>query len=213
MRFYVGDKVRMLDGCKILLDDPHHVLDSACAGNGVIFTVDGIKKYSNDRIGIHLKGAAKNCDYDKRGLELVERGPNAPKRKKKAKAEKPTPKFKVGDKVRTKPGLVVGKEYWELKYLSGMEAEGIIVCADSDRTYKLNDKPFWYSEEMLELAPETTEKPKEGKTLERGELVKTFMKLTETDKHLKRLTDKMPIIVTTFVFVLSQIENELLGEE
>lgn len=139
MKFYVGDKVKVLDGSKIK-NYTGGFTNAMEDDIGKIFTIESMKKYPGNRYGfrysepLHLFGGVI---YDKRGLELVERGPNAPKRKKKAK---------------------------------------------------------------------------EGKTLERGELVKTFMKLTETDKPLKRLTDKMPIIVTTFVFVLSQIEKELLGE-
>ena len=76
-------------------------------------------------------------------------------------------KFKVGDKVRFKKDLVVGKEYGGLTYLAGMDktkiyvVDGIFSSIFSVKTYSIIDplseghRPWYVSPEMIELAEDT----------------------------------------------------------
>lgn len=61
-------------------------------------------------------------------------------------------KFKVGDKVRLKKGLVVGNIYGKMMFLSGMEFTGKAEVKENTLygNYLINN--FWYSSEMLEPA-------------------------------------------------------------
>lgn len=61
-------------------------------------------------------------------------------------------KFKVGDKVRLKKGLVVGNVYGKMTFLSLMKFTGNaeVKAINSYGIYALNG--FWYSSEMLEPA-------------------------------------------------------------
>ena len=63
-------------------------------------------------------------------------------------------KFKVGDKVRLRDGLEVGKEYGEVRFLSGMEdlkgKELTIYYISEDGDYTFDEANYYCSEEMLE---------------------------------------------------------------
>lgn len=65
-------------------------------------------------------------------------------------------KFKVGDKVRVKSGLVNGKQYGGITYYNQMSSKEIynICSVDNDGDYNLDDNKFWYSAEMLEKVKE-----------------------------------------------------------
>ena len=66
-------------------------------------------------------------------------------------------KFKVGDIVRTRTGLEVGKMYDDVTFWGEMETKrSTIENADpDDNTYYLHN--FWYTEKMLELVKEGKE--------------------------------------------------------
>ena len=63
-------------------------------------------------------------------------------------------KFKVGDKVRLRNDLEVGKEYGGLDFVSGMEflqgKEATIDGISKQGNYTLEESCYFYSEEMLE---------------------------------------------------------------
>lgn len=67
-------------------------------------------------------------------------------------------KFKLGEFVVLKDDLIENYEYGTLHYFSEMkdyfkEPRKIEFSDESDKTYKVHGSPFWYSEEMFELAP------------------------------------------------------------
>ena len=63
-------------------------------------------------------------------------------------------KFKVGDKVRLREDLEVGKEYGRVRFLSGMEdikgKELTIYYISEDGDYTFDEANYYCSEEMLE---------------------------------------------------------------
>ena len=65
-------------------------------------------------------------------------------------------KFKVGDKVKLKDDLEVGKKYGKVEFLSGMEdlqgKELIIDNMSRQGNYAFKESCFYYSKEMLEKA-------------------------------------------------------------
>ena len=65
-------------------------------------------------------------------------------------------KFKVGDKVKLKDDLEVGKKYGKVEFLSGMEdlqdKELIIDNMSRQGNYTFKESCFYYSKEMLEKA-------------------------------------------------------------
>ena len=74
--------------------------------------------------------------------------------------------FKIGDKVRVKKDLIVGKKYGELTFFEGMQ------CDEEDKifgswfnaygeTYIFTGSRFCYSAEMLELVSEYDKPTKE----------------------------------------------------
>lgn len=92
-------------------------------------------------------------------------------------------KFKVGDKVRFKKDLEVGKRYGGVLYVSSMDKTNIYIvgCADSDGTFFImtnstltKEKCFWVTPEMIELAEDTA--PTITEHLIRGN--KTIVKLS-----------------------------------
>ena len=177
MKFYIGDSVRIKKWCKVLQDDPRLDFPSACAGKNDIFTIRWMKKFSDARIGFAFDGYKTPVYYDKRGLELVKRGPNAQRRNIKENTKKPTLKYSIGDKVRTKSNLKHNKEYGCLRYYSYMKAAGTIEIAEShDKTYKLTGSDFWYTEEMLESVQAVNKNEEIVKLLEEisGEIMKAL---------------------------------------
>ena len=68
-------------------------------------------------------------------------------------------KFKVGDKVRLRNDLEVGKEYGGLDFVSGMEflqgKEATIDGISKQGNYTLEESCYFYSEEMLEKIDDT----------------------------------------------------------
>lgn len=94
--------------------------------------------------------------------------------------------FKVGDKVRFKNDLVVGKEYGGLTYLPGMDktkiyvVDGIFSSIFNVKTYSMIDplsegcRPWFVTPEMIELAEDNT--PTITEHLVRGN--KTIVKLS-----------------------------------
>ena len=69
-------------------------------------------------------------------------------------------KFKIGDKVKLRNNLIVGKIYGCLEFLDIMEYlkdKTMVVqkVCDYDNNYHIEEnQPYWYSGEMLELAKE-----------------------------------------------------------
>lgn len=65
-------------------------------------------------------------------------------------------KFKVGDKVKVKNGLINGEEYGGIHYFNQMASKDTynICIVDNDGDCKLDGNKFWYSEEMLEEVKE-----------------------------------------------------------
>lgn len=139
MKFYIGDKVRMLNWCMVLQDDSRLDYPAVYSGTSQIFTISAMKKFSEGRIGFAFEGHTTPIFYSKQGLELVKRGRHGQL------------KYRVGDKVRTKTNLVGGKRYGCLTYWHDMNIEGTIDIVDRhDKTYKVRGSRYWYSEEMLE---------------------------------------------------------------
>ena len=68
-------------------------------------------------------------------------------------------KLKVGDKVRLRNDLEVGKEYGGLDFVSGMEflqgKEATIDGISKQGNYTLEESCYFYSEEMLEKVNDT----------------------------------------------------------
>lgn len=62
--------------------------------------------------------------------------------------------YKVGDKVKIKNGLVVGKKYGDIIFLESMAVnkgqEVTIRSLDDRGHFLINENIFWYSKEMLE---------------------------------------------------------------
>ena len=62
--------------------------------------------------------------------------------------------YKVGDKVKIKNGLVVGKKYGDIIFLESMAVnkgqEVTIRRLDDRGHFLINENMFWYSKEMLE---------------------------------------------------------------
>lgn len=220
MKFYIGDKVRILDGSGIE-NYTGGWFEAMNDDIGKTATIEGMEKYPENRYGFYFIGPGhlyNGSIYDKRGLELVELGPNAPKRRKKHKA-KPTPKFKVGDKVIGNDGerYFCTNTGW-IGTVVAVHDHTIDVCgpvngADITTFFDLEPEYFDLYTEETGKAEETTEKPKEGKTLERGELVKTFFEIATTDGPLKDLILEMPLILPAFAIIMHEVEDKILGEE
>lgn len=71
-----------------------------------------------------------------------------------------TSKFNIGDKVRVRRDLEVGKQYNGLTFLSGMNVCDDVMtieCKCDDGTYLCKEHSYWWSEDMLEKVEETTE--------------------------------------------------------
>ena len=68
-------------------------------------------------------------------------------------------KFKIGDKVKLRDDLEVGKEYGGLDFVSGMEflqgKEATIDGISKQGNYTLEESCYFYSEEMLEKVNDT----------------------------------------------------------
>ena len=102
-------------------------------------------------------------------------------------------KFKVGDKVRLKKGLEVGKWYGKIPLLQGMkesaEADGGIHelrNVRGDVYYLDTDTPFIYTEEMLELVEEEEEKTKDLK-----DFFEALALMSQLNTIMKRLDELM----------------------
>ena len=70
-----------------------------------------------------------------------------------------TVKFKVGDKVRLKKDLVVGKSYGDMPLHEFLVFKGTnkVIRVDDDGTCLLDDPCYYYTFEMLELATDSDE--------------------------------------------------------
>lgn len=69
-------------------------------------------------------------------------------------------KFKIGDKVRLRDDLELGKEYGEIKFLSGMkDSQGKVLTIEEIRQnkYILDECDYFCSEEMLEKVIDDTD--------------------------------------------------------
>jgi len=72
-------------------------------------------------------------------------------------------KYKVGNKVRVRADLIQGRTYRGITLYSGDMSlckgkEYLIRIADeNDRTYKLVNNDYWWTEEMLEPVSEVTQ--------------------------------------------------------
>lgn len=109
-------------------------------------------------------------------------------------------KFKVGDKVRLKKGLEVGKWYGGIPFFSSKkknaEANGGVHVVEEIKemettVYFLDTKyPFVYTEEMLELAEEEEEKTqKETKDLK--DFFEALALMSQLETIMKRLEEIM----------------------
>lgn len=59
--------------------------------------------------------------------------------------------FKVGDRVRLKPGLIVGEVYANLTFNPAMQFDdtATVIKVDTDNTLMIDRTKFWYSFEMI----------------------------------------------------------------
>ena len=105
-------------------------------------------------------------------------------------------KFKVGDKVRLKKGLETGKEYGKIPLMFGMkdnmEADGGIHTIkkvnemNTINVYLLDTEyPYYYSEEMLELAEEKEEKTKK----DFDDFQEALTLMAQLERIMKRLNE------------------------
>ena len=112
-------------------------------------------------------------------------------------------KFKVGDKVRLKKGLEVGKVYGNLSLSNGMkeviEADGGVHEVKKVReatrlsftAYRLDaDVPYYYAEEMLELAEEKEDKTEKTKK-EFNDFLEVLILMTQLNRIVNRLDEIM----------------------
>ena len=118
-------------------------------------------------------------------------------------------KFKVGDRVKTRKGLTVGKNYGDWDFCSSMEQwKGKIMTIREVRfdSYKVEENNWGWSEEMLELAEYTYEDLKKSPigtkvTFEDNTvLVKDSPEQFENPSNIKGLND------------LKNLKSKILGK-
>ena len=106
-------------------------------------------------------------------------------------------KFKVGDKVRLKKVLVVGRFYGGVPLFRGMkesaEADGGIhevkkLWDGSYDAYILDtNEPYVYPEEMLELVEKEEEKTPKEEEKDLKDLLEALMLMSQLERIMKRL--------------------------
>lgn len=82
-------------------------------------------------------------------------------------------KYKVGDKVKVRSDLRVGKDYGEHVFVHDMfKFEGKIVTIESvrERGYRIEEDPYWWTDEMFEPVEEIEEMSAEEATKILGEI-------------------------------------------